>query len=441
MQVKSTIPQLSICQKISIGLALIGFSVSFAAFFPGWLSRDSVIQYSEALADNYDAWQPVLMAWWWGKLNHIHSGPAIFLVQDLLIYWSALGLVAVVTYPCLGGWSVAIALIGAVPSAIFVMGQIWKDVFFTSLVMLATALILQGKMVGKFTWLRRSAILALLVMAVGSKTNGLIAVVVVMAYWFHSEPRFKGKIALQLASVTCTATIALFAPRLLISKDRIQQASPIQYIQSYDLLAISVATNRLLLPDYIVRKTGISAENARSFFWPGSNNLLFYNTKAGNIRSFDNAQIADLQARWLNTIEENPWLYLSVRMESFSSLLRLCESEAAWVAVPESIPNEWRFSANRNIITNLLETTTRAQPWLYFPWIYIAITALALFSTPRLPEKIQSFNVTLSVSSLAFVAPHFFVAPASDYRYLHYVTLCALIQLAMGVPALIRRHR
>jgi len=128
----------------------------------------------------------------------------------------------------------------------------------------------------------------------------------------------------------------------------------------------------------------------------------------------------------------HPLDYLRIRARAFNKLLRVGEDTAAWVVETKSVENPWGFTFVNNRFSDTLVATTRDQAWLYFPWIYIALVAAAAIATPLVHRKLRRLNITLAAASIAFTMPHFFVAPASDYRYLHFVTLCALIQAAIA---------
>ena len=53
--------------KIEVVLLIIcvgGMLCSIYAFYPGWMSPDSIFQYNNAVTGYYNSLHPVIMAWW-----------------------------------------------------------------------------------------------------------------------------------------------------------------------------------------------------------------------------------------------------------------------------------------------------------------------------------------------------------------------------------------
>src|SRR5260370_16463650 len=60
--------------------AAIGFVLTVACFFPGYMSPDSVEQLRQGRAMSFGAWPPPVMSLLWGLLVRILPGPARILV-------------------------------------------------------------------------------------------------------------------------------------------------------------------------------------------------------------------------------------------------------------------------------------------------------------------------------------------------------------------------
>ncbi|MDA8490983.1 hypothetical protein NNN71_20580, partial [Kluyvera sp. Awk 3] len=70
-------------------------------------------------------------------------------------------------------------------------------------------------------------------------------------------------------------------------------------------------------------------------------------------------------------------------------------------------------------------------PYLYFPWVYLAMAFLLTLLTKVLPSALRYFNITLGLLVFSFAMPHVFIAPAADFRYLHFSVACTVIQIGM----------
>ncbi|ELJ6829415.1 hypothetical protein QYL46_003337 [Escherichia coli] len=144
------------------------------------MSVDSTTQYYESLTGHYNSWQPVIMAWWWSKLNLIDSGPGIFLIQNQICYWLGLYLLSITLHKRIGYLSIAILIAGAAPQVILITAQIWKDVVFSSLMILSIGITFNSIENNKQSITRLIILILIMALACGSKTNGIPVALVIM---------------------------------------------------------------------------------------------------------------------------------------------------------------------------------------------------------------------------------------------------------------------
>lgn len=407
-------------------ICLLGFLFSVLAFFPGWMSPDSLAQYVEATTNVYHDWHPVMMGWWWHQLNLIYSGPALLLVQNLIFYWGAWGLIALASRRRMGRYAYLIPLLGFWPGLLFPLGQIWKDVAFACSMFFAWAVLINaGVQSRKLKFIERFGVFALGVFAFGVKTNGLVALPFLFGFWVFIEGWKRSSWAMQIGLTLVITFGAVTTAYFVVPKDRIVEGHPFQYTQTYDLLAISVKTNQNLMPFYIQARIGSESDALKKLYWIGSNDLLFYNS-VKNLTTRDAVELADLQRLWVDALTKYPREYFSHRLDNFLSLLRWGEGKPAYIARPIIVENSYGFKFENNKFSNWLVLQPDHHPWMFLPWIY---AALLLASTVVLVylKWHRVLVLSLSGSAVAFVAPHFFIAPAVDYRYLYYAYFCALI--------------
>ncbi|EEX2881442.1 hypothetical protein EMO49_17460, partial [Escherichia coli] len=409
-------------------------------FYPGWMSVDSTTQYYESLTGHYNSWQPVIMAWWWSKLNLIDSGPGIFLIQNQICYWLGLYLLSITLHKRIGYLSIAILIAGAAPQVILITAQIWKDVVFSSLMILSIGITFNSIENNKQSITRLIILILIMALACGSKTNGIPVALVIMAWWFYYDKKCNS-IYKKVSFYIVSNVIIIALPVLIVSTLTVTKTSPLQYIQSYDLLGMSVEKGDILLPEYIVDKVGITKNNVKSFYWPGSNNLMFYNTKAGNLTTENSDEINALGKKWIYEIKNNPLSYLKVRLDTFNELLRVGSSTPAWVVQEGSVENQWGFSFTPNKASSLYVETVKSMPYIYLPWIYLLLALVSTISFIFIRSSIKCIGLLLGVSCFIFAVPHFFVSPASDYRYLHFSILCSLVQFVILLGFIIKRMR
>lgn len=416
-----------------LSLIATGFIFSILTFFPGWMSPDSFAQYSDAKRGLYSDWHPVLLAWWWRQLDKIYQGPALLLIQNLLMYWSAWGLLAVAGCKWIGRYAYLIPLLGFWPGLLYPLGQIWKDISFACAVFLAWAIMINAyTQARKLIFLEKLGIFALATFAFGVKTNGLVVLPFLFGFMVHIEGWKKTSFLKQAILALCLTLAAIGFAQLAVSEKKIIKTNPIQYTQTYDLLAISVKTDENLLPPYIVDRIGGWNDRLKELYFSGGNNLLFYNT-AGNLLTTNPAELDDLNKRWINAIKESPLQYFEHRWENFKSLLRIKYNFAAVVAFPAVIANEYGFVFVDNSFSRWLAGMPDTHPVMFFHWIYLAaLAACSLLAFAR-AKKHRPLILLTTGSAFAFVLPHFFIAPAADYRYLYYSAFVAMVMILISV--------
>lgn len=158
---------------------------------------------------------------------------------------------------------------------------------------------------------------------------------------------------------------------------------------------------------------------------------MFYNSPAGNIATTDPEYLKDLQSRWISAIKDYPMAYIKVRFDNFIELLRWGAIHPASVAADVIVNNPWGYVFIPNKLSDNYIDSIDKYPFLYFPWIYLVTSALLFLLTKVLPRELRFFNVVLVLVVFSFSLPHFFIAPAADYRYLHFSVVCAVVQLGM----------
>lgn len=419
-------------------VCLIGILYSVLAFFPGWMSPDSGVQYGDAKNGIYQDWHPVMMAWWWRRLDSLYAGPGLFMMQNLLLYWGAWYLFAAASRRWLGRWALLVPFLGFWPGLLFPLGPIWKDVAFACSIFFAWALLFNAYAVSrKLKWLERAGVFILATFAFGVKTNGVVVLPFLFWFWTYVEGWKRNSWIKQGGLSIVLTVISAIGAISLVSSERVVKMYPFQYTQVYDLLAISINTNQNLLPRYITESIGGTQEKLKSLHYIGGNNLLFYGV-SGDQTTTDSARLSDLNRRWLGAIIDYPGVYLDHRLANFGALMRWGADTAAYVAIPEVVPNQYNISFQPNKISTWLASQVGTHPWMFFPWIYMAMLLGAMGLLIVLKWN-RALVVSLGGSAVVFVLPHLLIAPSADYRYLYYAYFCAVILAFFAIAELVRR--
>lgn len=411
------------------------FIFSLYTFYPGWMSEDSFSQYLDAKNGIYHDWHPVTLAWWWRILLPISNGPQVILIQNLLAYWIGWYLLTRRCEISSGKLAAFLPVFGLWPGVFFPLGHIWKDIFFTTHVFLSWAIIFSAAEGRRLNWIERITILFSLALAVGAKPNGMVVLPFIAYYWISKENRISGARKWhRFAAVFGLTLIIASIPQAINSTLEIRHRAPTQYIQTHDLLAISVATNQVIFPTYIREKIGDNPTTLRPLYEAASNNRLFYSTEIDSVFTTDENNLRQLRNLWIDSIVDHPAIYLQHRWNVLMSLLRVGEHYAAYVVDPKPEANRAGVPFRPTVVRDALWSSLVSTPWMYYPWVYgFALAGGWIFLL--LIRQWQTPATLISLSAFAFLAPHFFIAPASDYRYLHYAILCALIIVALSASA------
>ncbi|MEB2622147.1 hypothetical protein [Pseudomonas sp. YuFO8] len=415
---------------------LLGVLFSIRAFFPGWMSTDSLAQYVDAVTDRYVDWHPVLMAWWWGKLDAIYSGPALFLIQNIFLYWGGWCLFALAFRRHFGRFSYLIPLVGFWPGLLLPLGQIWKDVVFACSVFFAWAVIVNAfSQARKLVLFERLCVFFLGVLAFGVKTNGLVVLPFLFGFWLHAEGWVKNSWIKKILLSFFITLAAVAVCYMVIFQERIIKTSPFQYTQTYDLLGISVRSGENLLPTYI--KERINFVDLKGLYTTEGNNQLFYMSSAGSMLTTDQDNLSELNSLWLSAIKAHPKLYFAHRLDVFLTLLRWNKKVASHVALPTMIENGYGFSFERNNISDWLYGQVARNSWVFYPWIYLCLLLVAM-AVVFLIKRNRLVVFFIGGSGVTFLFSHFLIVPASDYRYLYYFYFCSLVVFCIAFLELMR---
>lgn len=415
-------------------ISIAGLLFSLLAFFPGWMSPDSIAQYEDAKTAVYHDWHPVIMAWWWRQLDQIYVGPALFLIQNLILYWGGWCLFGAASRCWFGKWAYLLPLFGFWPGLLYPLGQIWKDITFAS-----TMFFMWGLLVNAYTQSRRLTLvewgvtILLSLFAVGVKTNGIVVLPFVLFFAGYIDNVNKISWKKQLGIAFILTSVVVGGLMFLMSQLNIIKSFPFQYTQTYDLLAISVETNHNALPDYIVKRLSKSPLKLKEMYYYGGNDVLFYR-ETGNITTADPIELKDLNDRWLRNVIDHPRIYITHRLSNFKELLRIGSDKTAMVAFPGIVENAYGFQYKANKFADWMASQPEKHPGIFFPWIYLSVVAIS-FCALLFMKWHRVLIICMAGSVFSFTLPHIFIAPASDYRYLYYVYFYAMIMISFVILA------
>lgn len=422
---------------IPIVICSVGLILTSIIYYPGWMSADSMVQYSQALEGSYGDWHPVLMAWWWNKLLVLAAGPAPLLFQNLFLYWSAWALFALGLSRQIGWWAVPLPIMGFWPGLLLVLGNIWKDVVFSTSIIFVFSLIFFFQSHKKRpNWFARCLMLFFIVLAVGTKPNGLIVIPFVLYFWAISEfgPLFR-RLFLYLFALAGTGISYLLSLLPLIGlKIKIEDSS--QYLKVYDLVGISVRSGKNYLPSYLEKQLTDANVNWREVYDNYSGNPLFWPPNGGGAMTQDPTNLEKLSSAWGRAILREPYSYFAHREDHFGIMLGIDQTLGSFVSMKDIVPNQYGLTYKPNSLAKMLFDLSDLHPaWFFTSWVYLLFTFVSGIALFIISAPLRVFAITFGFSAILFTGLHFFVGPAPDFRYFFYSDTVALV--LFGIVSLI----
>ena len=415
-------------------IVAIGFLVSLATFFPGFMSPDSLAQYRDSKTLIFNDWHPPIMSWLWSIFNLIFDGPEGLLIFNLLLLWAALYIWHEHFRDRKYAW--LILLIGFLPWVINFSGVLWKDVG-----MAFSLLLLSAIGISKVSPGRIFSLLVVLFYAINLRYNALFSVlpllILITANWF---PRLSTTKLLILPSCVLILTIiggGLFNNYAI---DTIK-TKPSNYMLVDDLSYLSLTAKKSLLP-------GIEFEDIQncSAYEVDENKLV---GKVFCLRSHEsfinhNPLNADLKNIWATEVFKQPLEYIGYRLAAFSYLLRTPDDDPHYIWNPGIIPNQMGITQKKNGLTvsveKLVRGTAQALPFLFKPYWWLWISSILLLITFATNQNASTRTIqALLVSSLLYILSYIPITPMADFRYIYWsviATTLAGILLIVDRPTL-----
>lgn len=424
-------------KKISPGMvfgALIvvaGFLLSATAFYPGFMSADSLMQYDQSLTLRFTDWHPPLMSALWSLLNRGAHGPEGMLYFQLALLWA--GLAAWCWQYRTRPLAWLIPLIGLMPWVLNFAGVLWKDIG-----MAYALLLLTGIAAGRVTGVRLGAAFVLFFYAVNLRHNAIVAalpvLVLVLARWRPALSPARLVLA-ALAALAVTLVLGSVINYRLLGAER---TKPLNFIMIDDLSYLSLKEQRSLLPgvtlDQIqncalrtISETRMLARDVclQTFVQPGA--LLN----------------ADLKPAWLKAIQRNKLDYLVFRLDAFGFLLRSPEAGPFYYWHEGIVENKYGLKTQPGDVSTRVKTTVEdsavALPFLFKPyWWLCAATILLAGSVLVRPDRTVRTVQTLLVSAILYTVAYLPVTPMADLRYTYWsalATTLAGVLLVIDHPA------
>lgn len=428
----------------------LGFCISLAFLYPGHYPYDSGYQYWQARSGEFSNITPVAMIALWSVLLSVFGNPASLLCLNLGMFWAGLGLCVSSRDLPHGLALIAIVICGLSPLVLVQMAHLLSDAHLAALLVLATGLLAShrpdGKRVG--VW-----IACLLIVYAGCiRQNAVVAIVPLgaVAAWRLTEATIP-RARLIVVGAMATAILSI-AAGIALDRALVVERRPLwPMLALWDLAALSVATDDLLLPPF-THGAGLSVEELRETgaFDPVSAAFLFARSRSGVgsglMQPYSAEQQRELAAAWWTGLRNHPGDYVAHRSRTTALLFGRHDDKTAGLAYyidrfefrdNPALPAIWNPSAHQR----LLDVAGRLRPtWMFSASPYLlGHLAVLILAWRRRHDPRSAIVLGVTSSSLAYAASFIILSPSAELRFLTWPIVAAPLVILLWL-APIRVH-
>jgi hypothetical protein len=431
---------------VTTAFPIFGFGLSGVAFYPGYLSSDSIDQYAQSLTRHFSDWHPPVMAFVWSLFDKIWAGPELMLFAQLILFWLAAFLLLTATARDCAVWAqMLLCAMLLCPAVLNFVGVIWTDVQLATAWSFVAAVVFYQQSAGeRIAGPIRAALLCIVAYGGLVRHNAGLAAGPLVLYLLYGAGVFRTLLGTLSAYVIVGITFIIFGKGV----DAALNAAHTPILRAlilFDLTGTSFYQNEPLFP------FKVSADEwtlIKECYGDGSavDPLIWGSCKFMWSRMLTATQ-TDLSALylWVFTVGSHPISYLVHRltyMRSFLSFFTPHASQFIWL--DGIAKNQYGLVAPDNIISQTLKHYVYAFGWtplfrLYF-WLLAAGTVLVASFNRRLSASTADFSRAASLISILYFLSYTVVGIASDFRY-GYVSIVLTIFGGGAVLADLNRAR
>jgi hypothetical protein len=379
-----------------------------------------------------------MMAVVWRYTHRVIPGPLGMLLLHNLVFWTGLALLVLA---CRLGplASVACVLgIGFFPPVFALLGALWKDVGMGAALTLATGLILAG-MTRASVPLVALAVVPLFY-ATSVRSNALPAVVPLVGWGCAAALRAAGRPSPTLVTLVAGTLVgsagflgsSVAADRALAASRGDAVPSAVQYSMVHDLAGVAVRTGELRLPAYLRRvRPEITLDALRETYDPADTNRLIYAVRwpPDTFYTATRSDVRELARCWIGAIAARPWAYVRHRAGVLATLFQV---QGVYDPFPMGIsPNTFGLEFRPTpLYLSVAGALYRTRGVFFRGWIALAIAATLVVLGWR---RRRWSAAAVAASGLLYVAPYAVLSSGSDFRYVWWLIVSALLGVVLFV--------
>jgi hypothetical protein len=438
MSNRAPLEQSSAARPLPWLIAILGFSLDVAAYWPGQMSFDSAYAWWQVRGgETTDIVSPAMIMLWRAG-DAFLAGPGCVFVLHLALFWSGLALLSGALRLRTAA-TIALMTVAAFASVPWLLrGHVWTDVGLFCTLTFAAGALATAQTRRRRAWLALA--LPALFYAAALRLNALPAVLPLAAWW--------GWLALGDDHATwMRCMFATLALCVLLSlgvaaiNARVERHVPVwTSLAQWDLAALSIASGEMLLPDFMIGP-GLDVAELAQAFRPWSNTPMLQNTRHGMRDPFASdytaGELSSLRHAWLSAIARHPRAWLAHRWRLSRALFGT--HDAAWPRELIYVDDEFQYRDNPAVARNasgLHRMLMRAAASLSVTpllagWPYALIGGIAApFAWRRRRRNAGAIALTLLASAWLYALTLVALAPAAELRYLGWTSLASLLAAA-----------
>lgn len=421
--------------KPALIISLAGFIINLIAYYPGFLSSDTIDQYGQSLTGHYSDWHPPVMALVWSLLNKIYQGPQLMLIFQLVMLWA--GVYLLLSLLRKARWYVLVTLVALAPFVQNFAALISKDTqmalsWFLVMCILLDAIVKNRKLSG-------GAIIATVLLILYGcllRVNALPGAIPLILIWAWCS--FRNRTGLVRSGIILVfISAALAGPSLINHCVHAQKTFPENKLFLHDLSGVFVKEGRDVFPSSFYRNPGFDTAYIRQHYHPASFDNLWWNSDGKTfLPDTTGAVTATVRNKWLHTISQYPATYLHNRAEGYIYHLRIKTRDVDYFArFPWIHPNDYGLEYERNFLSRILIQWVELQERLPHmqPYFWLLLNLLLFSFAGRLKgKKTGSIYNALLWSSLLYMLPQFFIFQTdTDFRYYYWNCIACMVAVLL----------
>ncbi|CAB4050507.1 hypothetical protein LMG9964_04173 [Paraburkholderia phenoliruptrix] len=418
------------------------------ASYPGFLSYDSIQELMQARTAVDGSQYPPFGSYVWRIFDWIAPGPTLMqFVQNGLLEFSFAYIVGRTRLPksikvlCVAAFTVLPPILGT-------MLVVWKDVAVGACYMGALALVISvtTEATRNQRYVRIAMALFLVWCGMAYRFNAASGAfpLVMYAVWKLLGPCDKKHQKLKRIMGCAMLTLALSAVVWMINNyrlpsfERLARNTNSDSIMKYDLIGISIFSNKAIVPD--VNGHPLSADYLRKIYDPRHLNITANNDHEHRVAP----KLENVTSLWISAIMANPVAYLQHRTAVFREYISLHRHDVFYVTHPSVDANSLgiTFTATpfKSYVTEYLWRSRSAdicRPWIYYLTSLILVAALFMVKASSYRfEALTAFS-----SGYLYLMPMYFITPAADLRYNFWSVCGCVVASILALAGICMRDR